>query len=173
MLSGKLHSKISKPEVFAIVEQAVVSDGLVVETIDSERPWGGFLVISEAQIARFVDLFFPKEKLLAESKGLKFSPKILVVAPQSRLSWQYHFRRSEIWKVVDGPVKVVRSQTDTYGEEEIHHQGSLIKIATEMRHRLAGHQNWGIVAEIWQHSDKNNPSNEEDIVRLADDFGRK
>jgi hypothetical protein len=29
----------------------------------------------------------------------------------------------------------------------------------------------GIVAEIWQHTDLNQPSDEEDIVRLQDDFG--
>jgi hypothetical protein len=31
---------------------------------------------------------------------------------------------------------------------------------------------WGIVAEIWRHTDVENPSNEEDIVRVQDDFGR-
>lgn len=31
---------------------------------------------------------------------------------------------------------------------------------------------WGVVAEIWQHTDKDNPSNEDDIVRVQDDFGR-
>lgn len=29
-----------------------------------------------------------------------------------------------------------------------------------------------IVAEIWQHTDLENSSDEEDIVRLQDDFGR-
>jgi len=29
-----------------------------------------------------------------------------------------------------------------------------------------------LVAEIWQHTDPKHPSNEEDIVRLQDDFGR-
>ncbi|NBC66802.1 MAG: hypothetical protein GVY07_14240 [Bacteroidetes bacterium] len=40
------------------------------------------------------------------------------------------------------------------------------------RHRLIGLQNWGVVAEIWQHTDSSDPSDEEDIVRLDDDFGR-
>jgi hypothetical protein len=31
----------------------------------------------------------------------------------------------------------------------------------------------GIVAEIWMHTDENHPSDEEDIVRLEDDFARK
>jgi hypothetical protein len=42
----------------------------------------------------------------------------------------------------------------------------------EERHRLIGLDSWAIVAEIWQHTDIENPSNEEDIVRIQDDFGR-
>jgi hypothetical protein len=40
------------------------------------------------------------------------------------------------------------------------------------RHRLIGLDQWGVVAEIWQHTDSENPSDESDIVRLQDDFGR-
>jgi hypothetical protein len=29
-----------------------------------------------------------------------------------------------------------------------------------------------LVAEIWQHTDPENPSDEDDIVRVSDDFGR-
>ena len=31
---------------------------------------------------------------------------------------------------------------------------------------------FGVVAEIWQHTDLNNPSDENDIVRIQDDYGR-
>ena len=41
------------------------------------------------------------------------------------------------------------------------------------RHRLVGVDDaYVIVAEIWQHTDVDNLSNEEDIVRLADDYNR-
>lgn len=40
------------------------------------------------------------------------------------------------------------------------------------RHRLIGLDSWGIVAGIWQHTDPENASDEDDIVRLQDDFGR-
>lgn len=40
------------------------------------------------------------------------------------------------------------------------------------RHRLVGVDEWGIVAEIWQHTDAAHPSDEDDIVRVQDDFGR-
>jgi mannose-6-phosphate isomerase len=29
-----------------------------------------------------------------------------------------------------------------------------------------------MISEIWQHTDAENPSNEDDIVRVQDDFGR-
>jgi hypothetical protein len=40
-----------------------------------------------------------------------------------------------------------------------------------MRHRLIGLDDFGVVAEIWQHTDAI-PSDEEDIIRVQDDFGR-
>lgn len=45
-------------------------------------------------------------------------------------------------------------------------------LPTGMRHRLVGLDNWGVVTEIWQHTDVEHPSDESDIVRLQDDFGR-
>ena len=47
-----------------------------------------------------------------------------------------------------------------------------IQLKQGERHRLVGLDNWGIVAEIWQHTDAANPSDEEDIIRVQDDFGR-
>jgi hypothetical protein len=41
------------------------------------------------------------------------------------------------------------------------------------RHRLIGTKGWGVVAEIWMHTDPNHPSDEADIVRLQDDYSRK
>ncbi len=39
--------------------------------------------------------------------------------------------------------------------------------------RLAGALDaWGRVAEIWQHEDENNLSDEDDIVRVQDDYAR-
>ena len=40
-----------------------------------------------------------------------------------------------------------------------------------VRHRLIGLDDYAVVAEIWQHTDKI-PSDEEDIIRVQDDFGR-
>lgn len=100
------------------------------------------------------------------------SPKILVVAPGKRLSWQYHHRRSERWKVIGGYAGVVQSFTDDETEIKNYHEGDVIRLQKGERHRLVGLDAWGIIAEIWEHTDSNNPSNEDDIIRLQDDFGR-
>ena len=102
----------------------------------------------------------------------KLSPKILVVAPQKRLSWQYHFRRAEIWRVIGGQAGVVVSDTDEQTPVRALSIGDEINLKQGERHRLVGVDAWGIVAEIWQHVDAAHPSDEDDIVRLEDDFGR-
>jgi len=140
---------------------------------DDTRPWGGFYVIDEAEAARFAQHYFAEENLSELKITNKLSPKILIVGPHQRLSWQYHHRRAEIWKCIDGTVGVMTSNTD---EEDIHHTlqvGDIIKLKQGERHRLMGLDGWGIVAEIWQHTDESNPSDEDDIVRLQDDYSRK
>ena len=102
----------------------------------------------------------------------KLSPKILIVAPNERLSWQFHYRRSEIWKVINGQVGFVSSMNDSENSSQVLVTGDCVMLKKEERHRLIGLDSWAIVAEIWQHTDIENPSNEEDIVRLQDDFGR-
>ena len=139
---------------------------------DLNRPWGGFYVIDEAQAQQFADTFFDGLDVSTLKIGGKLSPKILLVAPEKRLSWQYHNRRAEIWKVVSGKVGVVRSDDDREGELVVHNEGDVITLAQGERHRLVGLDVQGVIAEIWQHTDANHPSDEEDIIRVQDDFGR-
>ena len=51
--------------------------------------------------------------------------------------------------------------------------GKTVSLEQGERHRLVGLDSWGIVAEIWMHVDPEHPSNEEDIVRVEDDYARK
>lgn len=139
---------------------------------DLNRPWGGFYVIDETQAQLFADTFFDGLDVSSLKIGGKLSPKILLVAPEKRLSWQYHNRRAEIWKVVSGQVGVVRSDDDTEGELVVHNEGDVITLAQGERHRLVGLSGQGVIAEIWQHTDPSHPSDEDDIVRVQDDFGR-
>lgn len=129
-------------------------------------------MLIEEQAQKFADTYFDGMPVDTLKISGRLSPKVLVVAPEKRLSWQYHHRRAEIWKVVKGNVGVVRSQTDEEGEKETFEPGGLITLEQGERHRLVGLNNWGVLAEIWQHTLADNPSDEEDIVRVQDDFGR-
>jgi mannose-6-phosphate isomerase len=102
----------------------------------------------------------------------KLSPKILIVAPTKKLSWQYHHRRAVIWLVFQGQAGVVRSNTDSKNEIEILNVGATVTLLQGELHRLVGLEDYAFVAEIWQHTDVANPSDENHIVRLQDDFGR-
>ena len=162
----------TKENLFREIEQQLQKQGFKIDKQDQTRPWGGFFVISEDQAQRFADTYFDGMSVDSLKIAGKLSPKILVVAPQKRLSWQYHFRRAEIWKVIQGTVGVATSQTDEQGEVKVHEIGSVITLKQGERHRLVGLDDWGVLAEIWQHTDAANPSDEEDIVRVQDDFGR-
>ena len=157
---------------FENIEKKIKELGFRINSKDFNRPWGGFLVIDETQSNKFIEYFFENLDMNLITKGLKLSPKILIVKPLSRLSWQYHFRRSEIWKVFEGEVAVVRSDNDNEQPKNIFSKGSLITLKQGERHRLIGLNDFGVIAEIWQHTDINNPSNENDIVRIQDDYGR-
>jgi len=157
---------------FNLTEKLIKSLGFRVVSKDFERPWGGFLVIDEDQAQDFSNQFFKGINIEELKISGKLSPKILIVNPESRLSWQYHNRRAEIWRVYKGEVGIIRSEDDTQNEIEIYREGDQITLKQGERHRLIGLDNYGVVAEIWQHTDKNDPSDEEDIVRVQDDFGR-
>ncbi len=164
--------KSKKKEIFDTLAQQLHSEGFNIINKDETRPWGGFFVIDEAQAQQFANTYFDGMDVNSLKIGGKLSPKILIVKPQARLSWQYHLRRAEIWRIVSGIVGVKISKTDEEGELKKYHPTNQIKLQQGERHRLIGLEDWGIVAEIWQHTNASNPSDESDIVRLQDDFGR-
>ena len=154
------------------IKYTIIYLGFKIISEDFGRPWGGFLVIDEDQSQKFSNQFFGGIKINNLKISGKLSPKILIVKPNTRLSWQYHERRAEIWRVFKGKVGVVISQNDTENEMKVYKEGDQIILKQGERHRLVGLEDLGIVAEIWQHTDKNQPSDEEDIIRIQDDFGR-
>lgn len=157
---------------FDKIKKEITSLGFRIISEDLKRPWGGFLVLDETQAAEFIGRFFPDESFDELNIAGKLSPKILIVAPGKRLSWQYHKRRAELWCCIEGKIGVVTSNTDEEKEYHTLAKGDKIILKQSERHRLKGLDNWGVVAEIWQHTDANNLSDEDDIVRLQDDFGR-
>ena len=158
--------------IFDKTFEIVTSQKLKVVDKDIKRPWGGFFVISEDYAQDFSNIYFNGLNIEELKVSGKLSPKILIIAPNKRLSWQYHHRRSEIWKVVSGEIKVVTSRDDVERKEKILIEGDEIRLSKGEKHRIIGTDDYAVVAEIWIHTDKDNPSDENDIVRIQDDFDR-
>ena len=106
-----------KEKVFSKIHSLLNSLSLTINKTDDTRPWGGFFVIEELEAEKFINYFFPtvdKNKLMTG----KLSPKILLLQPNKKLSWQYHHRRSELWKLIEGEAGIIRSDTDVEGEQQ-------------------------------------------------------
>jgi mannose-6-phosphate isomerase-like protein (cupin superfamily) len=142
----------------------------IVET-DTDRPWGMFFRIDNNQSDKFIQEFFSDIEIKKTEAGA--TPKILVHFPEKRNSWQFHKRRNEFWKfLTEGAY--FKSKDDNPGEESQAKPMEIVSFDVEERHRLVGAKsNITIVAEIWQHLDSENPSDEDDITRVEDDFNRK
>ncbi len=173
MININLTASASKNAVKKSVEDYLAEVQLDISSHDFSRPWGGFFVIEEELADRFIQLYFPHLQAKDLAIAGKLSPKILIVAPGQRLSWQYHHRRAEIWKLVGGVAGVVTSESDEPGLLKKLAIGEIVQLSQGQRHRLVGlPDGWGMIAEVWQHTDDKNPSDENDIVRVQDDFGR-
>lgn len=144
--------------------------------INDTKPWGAYFRIVDEQADRFVEQFFPgltPEEARMGRDGVELSPKWLLVTPEQRLSWQKHDRRAERWHCLAGKGGYHKSMTDEQGEVVAFEPGDIVQFEEGERHRLVGGKDsYLLVAEIWQHTDPENPSNEADIIRLADDYSR-
>lgn len=162
-------------EVNEEIARLLESAGYNIALFDYDRPWGGFNQLENNDADRFVNEFFPglsPEEARLGNVDAELSPKILTVAPEQRLSWQYHDRRAERWAyLTEGGY--FKSMNDDQGQLRSATPGEVVQFARSERHRLVGAVGkYTLVAEIWQHTDPLNPSNEDDIYRLADDYKR-
>ena len=155
------------------MQEQIEDAQLNIKSKDFDRPWGGFFVLDENQVQEFADIYFEGLDVGPLRIAGKLSPKILLVKPEARLSWQYHHRRAETWRVIEGPVGIVRTATDEEGELVSFGAGETVVLQQGERHRLIGLEHWGVVAEFWQHTDSDYPSDEDDIIRVQDDYKRK
>ncbi len=88
--------------------------------------------------------------------------KILTINPKQRLSLQYHNHRKEFWKLIEG-----EAIFEIDGKEINVKTGDEYIIETKMKHRLVGTEKPAKVLEIaFGEFDEN------DIIRLEDDYGR-
>lgn len=163
----------TKEEIRLEVKKELDERELKTDGEDFSRPWGGFFKIKNTSLNTFLENYYSDVKLPFDVTKLNVSPKVLVVAPGKRLSWQVHERRSELWRIVKGPVGIFTSETDSQpGKMDVYNEGDMVELKLGTRHRLVGIDCWGVVAEIWVHKFPDNPSDEDDIRRIQDDFGR-
>ncbi len=167
----KLENEAQASLVFHRILAEAKGFDLEVADKDFHRPWGGFLRFTEDSLERFFEAYW--RGVDTGKKEGRRDPKVLMVAPAQRLSLQLHHRRSELWRVLDGPVLVIHGPDMDNLTSEVLFPGDVIHIPCGHMHRLAGNlTSWGRVAEIWEHVDPDNLSDENDIVRVQDDYAR-
>lgn len=168
-------TEVEKSTFVADTVQSLETAGYTVVEVNDTKPWGAYIRIDGSQANIFVEEFFPGLSPTEARLGVEdaeLSPKILIVAPTHRLSWQLHDRRAERWTFLT-PGGYYKSDTDEQGELQHAEPGDVVQFAKGERHRLVGvDDHYVVVAEIWQHTDRDNMSDEDDIVRLADDYKR-
>jgi mannose-6-phosphate isomerase-like protein (cupin superfamily) len=108
-----------------------------------ERPWGTWEVLAV---------------------GDRYTVKRIVVAAGQRLSLQYHHHRSEDWMILTGLGEVERD-----GVRETFATGAHVHIAVGTRHRI---RNAGQEPLAFIEIQSGDVLDENDIVRLGDDYGR-
>lgn len=140
--------------------------------VDVKRPWGGYFRIADRQIDRFLDDFFPGHSKQDVLMGTKLSPKIMVVLPGQRFSWQYHDRRAERWHFLTTGI-YWRGKTDEIPDPIEAKAGEIVQFEQGERHRGGAPKDaFVLIAEIWQHSDAKHLSDEADVYRIQDDYKR-
>lgn len=108
-----------------------------------ERPWGNY------------------ENLLDESFC---KVKKIVVFPGQAPSYQYHFKRSETWIIVQGSGLLILDDKETKVSK-----GQTIQVPVKMKHRI---RNTGTENLVFIEVQQGSYFGEDDIVRLSDDYGR-
>lgn len=108
-----------------------------------DRPWGSYQVLETDE---------------------RFQVKRLMVSPGRRLSYQRHAHRAEHWFMVQGTGVVTLD-----GEDVAVRAGDAVDVALGAAHRIS---NTGAEDLVFVEVQTGDSFDEDDIVRLADDFGR-
>jgi mannose-6-phosphate isomerase-like protein (cupin superfamily) len=90
--------------------------------------------------------------------------KKIVINPGEAPSYQYHFKRSEIWIIVKGTAEIKIDDVVT-----THGVGDIIQIAKEAKHSVT---NTGEDELVFVEIQLGEYFGEDDIVRLDDKYGR-
>jgi len=90
--------------------------------------------------------------------------KRIIVNPGQRLSYQKHFKREEVWTVVQGEATITLD-----GKTTVHKPGDVIHIPFQAAHRMG---NQGTEPMVIIEIQRGTYFGEDDIIRLEDDYGR-
>ena len=113
------------------------------DAVYAERPWGSWQVLDT---------------------GRGYKVKRIEVTPGHRLSYQTHARRSEHWLVVSGVATCVVD-----GETVVAGPGEHVDVPVGAAHRMC---NEGHVLLVVIETQRGEYTEEDDIVRLEDDYSR-
>jgi mannose-6-phosphate isomerase len=107
------------------------------------RPWGSYFVLEDAETHKV---------------------KRIEVKPKGRLSYQYHYKRSEVWTMVKGEAIVTLD-----GKRIPLNAGEVIEIPREAKHRI---ENLGDETLVFIEVQLGTYFGEDDIARIEDDYER-
>ncbi len=108
-----------------------------------ERPWGRFFVLHD-------ELTYKLKRIEVDSGG--------------RLSYQYHYKRSEAWTIVEGIGTITLD-----GQVKEYKKGQTILIPQGAKHRI---ENKGSEKVVFIEVQTGTYFGEDDIVRIEDDYNR-
>ena len=131
-------------DIKSLVDKMAAEQAQVIEAGARDyRPWGEFETVNE---------------------GVRFKVKRITVKPGGRLSLQRHHHRAEHWVVVQGMARV-----ECDGQVKFLHEDQSIYIPMGSAHRL---ENPGRIPLELIEVQTGGYLGEDDIVRLADEYGR-
>ena len=102
-------------------------------------------------------------KVLLNSDNCKV--KKLIVKPKQKLSYQYHYKRAEVWTIVKGLATIILNDEKVFRE-----YGETIRIPKGAKHRIINEDEFEQLEIIEvQHGTY---FGEDDIVRIKDKYNR-
>lgn len=108
-----------------------------------ERPWGSFENILEENYCKV---------------------KKIIVKPNNSPSYQYHYKRSEVYVIVQGKALIMLDDV-----EKEYNTGDTVIVPVLTKHRV---RNTGNIDLIFIEIQYGEYFGEDDIVRINDDYGR-
>jgi mannose-6-phosphate isomerase len=108
------------------------------------RPWGFYEILLDTEYTKV---------------------KQITVNPSQKLSYQYHEKRKEYWTIVKGSAIIILDD-----EKVFRNQGESIHIPLGSKHRIINESDEILIFIEVQTGES---FDEEDIIRLEDDYGRQ